>query len=182
MIYLSLAPIALMSADVLSQTNVFEDLVPKTSISWQEDPVLVLSDGRCSTKFDAAYFKSANLNCWYPVYLENSEFYVKINDLAPWSRSIGRAITGSDAGYTIPQDLWVMGLHNRDPKVAFRQSKTLYRVSCSRSVAKFATLKRIEYDAAGNITRDVNYPKAPLKVAMPGSPQEAIVLASCDNS
>lgn len=182
MLHFSLMALALMSTALMSQTNAFEDLMPIRSNSWQDAPVLVLADGRCSTDFDAAYFRSRNINCWYVVYAGTSDFYVKINDLVPWSQSIGRAITGPDAGYTIPQDLWVMGLHNRDPNVAFRKSMTLYRVSCSRNVGKFTTLKRIEYNAAGNITRDVNYPRLPLKVAAPGSPQEAIVLASCNNS
>ena len=179
MMYLSSAALTLATAVTLAQTGVYN--APRafqTTDVYKAGQILAFADGRCNAELDATHIAVNNVKCWYPVYKGNSVLFVKTSDL-----SIGTLVSAGPAGdrdgYTLPKDIWVMGHHQLDRTVSYRKSMSLYRISCSGTVAKFGLLKRIEYDAAGKIIRDQDFAKRPLKVAAPGSAEEAIVLASC---
>lgn len=174
--FIFLAGSAVISASALAQTGSFDHLRP---FSWADEPVKVFADGRCNDKLPQTYLDIEGLDCWYPVWKGKSNFYLKVKVFAS-RQSLPRAVTGKDAGYTVPRDVWVMGSHQSDGSVRYRKSMSIYRVSCSESVVKFALLRQIGYDASDNIVQDVDYKMAQLKAALPGSREEKIAEAACN--
>lgn len=156
---------------------------PPWELPWgKEDQVIADRDGICVLanhfdQFDPEGFKKHGINCWFPVFEKRSLYYIKIFE---FSRTTGGVVFSKEgwAGRP-PVDVWVQGIHSADPTVRYRRSLALYRLTCLDGVARFARLKFLAYDAGGKVVEDWEKSTTPMRVAVPGSKEEAFAFFVC---
>ena len=126
---------------------------------------------------DPEGFKKHGVNCWFPVFDNKSLYYIKIFEF----KRIAGGVFFSKEGWPSrpPVDVWVKGGHSADPTVRYRKSLALYRLTCLGGVARFARLKFLAYDASGKVVEDWEKSTTPMRVAAPGSKEEAFAFFVC---
>lgn len=130
-----------------------------------------------SDRFDPEGFKKNGVNCWFPVFESRSEYYIKIFDFSRTTRGVLFSKEGW-AGRP-PVDVWVQGVHSSEPRVKYRKSLSLYRLTCLDGVARFARLKFLAYNADGKIVEEWEKSTAPMRVAVPHTKEEAFAFFVC---
>lgn len=117
-------------------------------------------------------------NCWWPVVRGNSTFHIRVTD-----HRTGSGLFFHNDGWrgTMPQEVWVLGLHANDASVRYRRSMSLYRFSCHGEVRRFALLKFTAFSASGEIIEDRETPNASWRIAIPDSKEQSLAGFACEN-
>lgn len=158
-----------------------------SDIEWDKvSTVIVHSNGLCNVdadsnsfnRYDPEYWKEKyKVNCWLPAFSDKSNYYIKVYDF----NLTTSGILFSNEGWQgrPPVEVWVQGLHQNDPTVKYRRSLTLYRLTCWNGVGRYARLNFIAYNAYDVVVEQWENAKVPMRVAIPGSKEEAFALAVC---
>ena len=160
---------------------------PSTDVVWGEgDVALTKEHDICNLDIDPNPFsrydpkgwrEKYQINCWYPTYGDKSEYFIKLND---FDSTTGGVLFSKEGWHGRPPvDVWVQGLHKNDATVRYRRSLTLYRLTCWKGVGRYARLNFIAFDAKGSVVERFERPTAAMRVAVPGSKEEAFANAVC---
>lgn len=135
-----------------------------------------LFDNPFDTFSPRAWRDKVRTDCWYPVFHEASDYFIKVFD---WGKR-PTSITCAEGGCgSTPIDIWVMGWHAEDRAVKYRRSLTLYRIRCVSGANRIAPVRRISYRADGSMLADQLIGSGALKAAVPETKDEAFARAIC---
>lgn len=147
------------------------------SEEWWADAEVVGTGESCASAYPDNPFADY-MNCWLPVFEGRSSFYIKKHDHKV-GRGRGQFFSNEGWSGSMPVEVWVLGFHRTDASVRYRKSMSLYRLSCQRNVARFAVLKFVAHSATGEVLEDRETSTAKMRVAVPGSKEEAFAQFVC---